>query len=133
MFLFAQATAPQTMTDTQYWLIRVGLKHYLGTWFHQHLRYQILKFKIHNRRQNCFVCKKPVSNQDMSVEHLIPTSICIELDLYMLILDPRNFAISHKLCNITRGANINDLPQAVRTRLDHLRTSKENQELLRLK
>ena len=65
----------------------------------------------------CHICNKYIQKKDISVDHLIPQSICFIIERPQLILDPRNFAVAHIKCNIKRGNSLACLPLELQTKI----------------
>lgn len=84
-------------------------------------------FKIRTKPKICGICGKKVTWSELTVDHIIPVSICKELELYSLITDPNNFRLAHNACNTKRSSNISDLSPNIKKILrDHRR--KRNQK-----
>lgn len=72
------------------------------------------------RSQLCWICHHVVRRKEISMDHLIPVSICFMINKPELIVDPRNWAIAHIKCNGKRGTNLSLLPEAVRIHVESL-------------
>lgn len=76
------------------------------------------------RPRLCCFCNEEIKWDDRSVDHIIPKSVCWELELFALLVDERNLRIAHKRCNSLRANDVSDLPISVRRKLDALRSKK---------
>lgn len=63
-------------------------------------RNSLVKFKkyldIENPKRTCFICGKPIDNQNLSIDHVIPWSYLYSDDLW-------NLVYVHKSCNSTKN------------------------------
>jgi len=73
----------------------------------------------------CAICGKNITKSTLTVDHIIPASICLELGLYKLEFDYRNLRSTHRSCNEQRGNNYDDLPESVKLKIEELRNAKD--------
>ena len=111
---------------TVYWLFYKGLRQYLGLWKFRTLKTEFYRWMVANGWPNiCGICHKKIrTRKERSLDHIIPISICMELEMPGLIFDPRNFRVAHRDCNEMRSSNISDLPKKVRQALAEKRKNK---------
>lgn len=76
------------------------------------------------RNNKCAICDNPMTRKERTMDHIIPESICWELEMPGLVYDGRNIRYVHALCNQRRSSDISDLPLSVQLKLHELRQSK---------
>lgn len=59
--------------------------------------------------RKCYMCNRHLSRKDISIDHIIPVSLCRILGRYDLIVDTRNFLLSCFKCNLSRAHRINSV------------------------
>lgn len=105
----------------QLYLFWIGYKWYIRV---QHAKALHSEFMIYLWENDwpsiCHICGERVSRRERSIDHLIPVSICYKLNMPELVLDKRNFALSHLRCNWKRGNKISDLPIVVQEKIKAL-------------
>lgn len=94
-----------------YWLFR-AIYCSLGYKFNQKLKNASWQVAGRTKPKNCAICGYLVLEQDRSIDHIVPVSICVELEWYDLIYDEKNMRLVHQVCNWKRSSDISDLPEA---------------------
>jgi hypothetical protein len=54
----------------------------------------------------CAWCDEVAYKGHRSVDHIVPQWLCVELELYELITDSRNFQVMHPVCNGEKGGEV---------------------------
>lgn len=111
--------------NTTYWLLYKGVCKCLGKWRNEFMRFTFYAWLEETGATTCALCHVVVKPIHRSCDHIIPQSICLELELPWLLFDTRNFRLAHVRCNARRANHIDDLPLAVIHALD-----KRRQEML---
>lgn len=98
-------------------LLWLGYRHYIGMWKYKTLQAARMSYlKSIGWRGLCSICGEAVNQNKnrRSVDHIVPVSICLELNMPGLIFDIRNFRLAHQKCNQRRGNSTDDLPDSIK-------------------
>lgn len=102
------------MNDYTNLLVYYGLKHVLGKWKSYKMS-EVYKKWMRDEKPSriCYLCGKHIPYQELSIDHLIPQTVCFQLDMPGLVFDTRNMRLTHKVCNAKKRNEIKYLPRNV--------------------
>jgi 5-methylcytosine-specific restriction endonuclease McrA len=83
-------------------LVRIELSTWWGLEYHRAKQRFFRKAYWHR----CGWCHNPIAKKKRSVDHIIPRWIFNQLGLIELAIDPDNFQIMHKKCNVEKGGKL---------------------------
>lgn len=108
--------------DSTHYLLYLGVRHALGHWKNRTIKRSFMRWLADNGwPKYCELCGGKVTHKQRSVDHIIPVSVCLELEMPMLLFDSRNFRFAHRTCNSKRANRTNDLPLTIQSKLDEIR------------
>lgn len=111
------------MNDITHWMFYRGLRTYLGLWKKEALRVATRKWRRENNHPvHCVLCGRYLKYGERTIDHIIPISICMELEMPGLIFDTRNFQLLCNGCNVHKGSSIHNLPPMVQEALAERRS-----------
>lgn len=117
-FYYSCDTLCSTMTSREIAVLLLpAFKHYCGKTRRAILIKLQHEFWDETPDKTCWLCHKWVKFKHKSVDHVVPISICIVLDLLGLVFDKRNFRIAHLWCNSNRHHDISMLPEPIIAKL----------------
>lgn len=114
------------MLDDSGWEIFYrGLRAYLGERCGKAERRAMLNWRKKNRwPKHCAGCGNYTPNSQRTIDHIVPVSVCVALELPGLVYDENNYQMLCIDCNQAKRDKIDDLPEPVKQKL------RERNELL---
>lgn len=73
--------------------------------------------------KHCQACNVRLTHKQRSIDHIIPKSICFELEMPELLWDKRNLTLLCVKCNSKKSNSTTDLPEKVKLALEKRRQS----------
>lgn len=105
-----------------WWALYRGLRVHLGEWRYRAKQAAKMRWMRRHRWPDvCENCKRRVPWKERTIDHIIPQSVCFELDLPGLLFDDRNFQMLCSSCNSEKGHDIESLPEAIKKELERRR------------